>query len=234
MARPTQLTPEGDWLVWLLLAGRGFGKTKTGAEDASDFLRRNERVRMAFVGATFTDFRDTMVEGESGILGVLPPSALRGGSVESAWNRSLGELFLSNGSRIKGFSAEQPERLRGPQHHRVWADELAAWVYPEAWDQMMFGLRLGKRPQAVVTTTPKPTKLVKALLAAPTTHVTTGSTYDNIENLAPTMAAQILAKYEGTRLGRQELYAEMLLDTPGALWTMDVIEDNRAVLIGAP
>ena len=149
----------------------------------------------------------------------------------SAWNRSLAELFLSNGSRIKGFSAEQPERLRGPQHHRAWADELAAWKYPEAWDQMMFGLRLGQRPQAVVTTTPKPNKLVKALLASPTTLVTRGSTYDNLANLAPTMAAQILAKYEGTRLGRQELYAELLLDTPGALWTMEMIDGRRVTLM---
>lgn len=209
------------------MAGRGFGKTLVGSEDASDFLRRNERVRMAFVGATFTDFRDTMIEGETGVLSVLPPSALKGGAVDTAWNRSLGELFLANGSRIKGFSAEQPERLRGPQHHRVWADELAAWTYPEAWDQLMFGLRLGQNPQAVVTTTPKPTKLVRALLDSPTTIVTRGSTYDNIANLAPTMAAQILAKYEGTRLGRQELYGELLLDTPGALWTMDVIEAAR-------
>lgn len=193
----------------------------------SDYLRTNDDVRVALIGPTFMDCRDTMVEGESGLLAVLPPAALRGGSRATAWNRSLGELFLANGSRAKCFSAEEPDRLRGPQHHRAWCDELAAWKYPDTWDQMMFGLRLGQRPQVVVTTTPKPVPLVKALMKAKSTVLTRGSTYDNITNLAPTMAAQILAKYEGTRLGRQELYAEILEDVEGALWKRDTIEEHR-------
>ena len=169
-----------------------------------------------------------MIEGQSGLLAVVPPEALRGGSVSSAWNRSLGELFFENGARIKCFSAEEPERLRGPQHHRAWADELGAWRYQqETWDQMQFGLRLGDQPQIVVTTTPKPTPLLRQLLTADNTYLTRGSTYDNLANLAPTMAATILAKYEGTRLGRQELYGEILEDVEGALWTAQLIDDNR-------
>jgi phage terminase large subunit-like protein len=125
--------------------------------------------RIAVVAPTAADARDTCIEGDSGLLNVLPREAVQ------TWNRSLGELILINGTRYKAFSADEPERLRGPQHHRAWADELAAWRYPEAWDQLMFGLRLGDHPQAVVTTTPKPTPLVKALVAAKTSFVTRGS-----------------------------------------------------------
>jgi len=214
------------------MAGRGFGKTRVGAEDISDYARKYADVRVALVGKTSADCRDTMVEGESGLLSVLPPSALRGGSVSTAWNRSLGEVFFSNGAKAKCFTAEEPDRLRGPQHHRAWADELAAWKYPETWDQLMFGLRLGAHPQAVVTTTPRPVDIVRKLLKAETTVKTFGSTYDNLANLAPAFAAQILAKYEGTRLGRQELMAELLDDVPGALWTLARIDALR--LTAAP
>lgn len=143
------------------------------------------------------------------------------------WNRSLGELILLNGSRFKCFSAEEPERLRGPQHHRAWADELAAWKYTETWDQLLFGLRLGQHPQAVVTTTPKPTQLIKSLATAPTTKITRGNTFDNAANLAPAALDQLKAKYEGTRLGRQELYAEILGDLPGALWSLTTLDAYR-------
>lgn len=220
-ARPEQLTPEGDWLTWLILAGRGWGKTRTGAEDVSWYGHANPGSRIAVVAPTSADARDTCIEGESGLLGVLPQKSVK------AWNRSLGELILVNGTRYKCFSAEEPERLRGPQHHRAWADELAAWKYTETWDQLLFGLRLGNHPQAVVTTTPKPTMLIKSLAAAATSHITRGSTFDNAANLAPSALEQLRTKYEGTRLGRQELNAEILGDLPGALWSLSTLDAYR-------
>lgn len=218
--RPTQTPPDGDWLVWLILAGRGFGKTRTGAEWIAEQAWRHPGTRWAIVAPTFGDARDTCVEGESGLLHAL------GGEVKT-WNRSLGELELVGGSKVKLFSADEPERLRGPQHHGAWCDELAAWRYPEAWDQLQFGLRLmapGLEPRTVVTTTPKPTKLVRGLVDRGTTHVTRGSTFENEANLAPAALEELRSLYEGTRIGRQELYAELLLDTPGALWTMAMLD----------
>ncbi len=220
-ARPDQITPQGDWLTWVIIAGRGWGKTRTGAEDAAWAGLHNPGWRIAVVAPTSADARDTCIEGDSGLLNVLPREAIQ------AWNRSLGELILVNGTRYKTFSADEPERLRGPQHHRAWADELAAWRYPEAWDQLMFGLRLGDHPQAGVTTTPKPTPLVKSLVAAPTSKVTRGSTFDNAANLAPSALAMLRERYEGTRLGRQELEAEILGDLPGALWSMAGLDAYR-------
>jgi phage terminase large subunit-like protein len=221
--RPSQAPPDGDWLVWLILAGRGWGKTRTGAEWLAESALRTAGSRWAVVAPTYADARDTCVEGESGLLAVLP------GAVQQ-WNRSLGELTLSNGSRIKLFSADEPERLRGPQHHGAWCDEPASWRYgTEAWDQLQFGLRLGDHPRTVVTGTPKPIRLVKTLAerGAPEVVITRGSTFDNAANLAPAALAELRARYEGTRLGRQELYAELLLDTPGALWTQATIDDDR-------
>lgn len=221
LARPSQLTPVGKWLVWLMLAGRGFGKTRSGAEDIVWHAQCNPGHRIAIVAPTYSDARDTCVEGESGILSILPRQCI------DTWNRSMGELILYNGSRFKLFSADEPERLRGPQHHRAWADELGAWRYPETWDQLLFGLRLGADPRAIVTTTPKPTKLIKELARSKTTVVTRGSTFDNAKNLAPAALAQLKAKYEGTRLGRQELEAEILEQSEGALWTLEMIENAR-------
>ena len=188
-ARAEQVAPPGDWLTWVILAGRGWGKTRTGAEDVAWSGMSNPGWRIAVVAPTAADARDTCIEGDSGLLKVLPREAVQ------TWHRSLGELILVNGTRYKTFSAEEPERLRGPQHNRAWADELAAWRYPEAWDQLMFGLRLGQHPQAVVTTTPKPTPLVKALVAAKTSHVTRGSTFDNAANLAPSALQMLKEKY---------------------------------------
>lgn len=220
-ARKDQLTPDGDWDSWLILAGRGWGKTRTGAEDVAWYGERNPGARIAVVAPTAADARDTCVEGESGLLSVLPVESVR------TWNRSLGELILVNDTRFKLFSAEEPERLRGPQHHRAWCDELGAWKYPETWDQLLFGLRLGTHPQTVVTTTPKPNALVKALVAHPKTQITRGSTYDNAANLAPAALARLREKYEGTRLGRQELHAEILGDLPGALWSQATLDTYR-------
>lgn len=226
--RPSQITPDGDWRTWLALAGRGWGKTLAGAEDVKRYGLDHPGSRIAIVARTFADARDTCVEGESGLLSCLPPSTVR------AWNRSLGELILTNGTRYKLYSADEPDRLRGPQHHRAWSDELASWglgteqsQWPAAWDMLQFGLRLGDDPRNVVTTTPRPTKLIRHLLGDPLTHVTRGSTAENADNLAPAFLQQIVARYEGTRLGRQELNAELLEDVPGALWTYSMFEDRR-------
>ena len=222
-ARPEQLPPnETDWSYWLYLAGRGAGKTRSCAEWLADKAITNPGTRHAIVAKTFSDGRDTCVEGESGILGVLNRYDMVGN-----WNRSHGGLWLKNGSQIQVYSAEEPDRLRGPQNHYAWADELAAWKYAETWDQLNFGLRLGQHPQAVIATTPRPTKLVKGILNDPITVVSRGSTYDNLGNLAPSYATKILSKYEGTRLGRQELYGEILDDVEGALWTNALIEETR-------
>ena len=159
-----------------------------------------------------------MVEGESGILNVCTPEERP--KVVSARNR----LEWPNGAKTLLFSAESPERLRGKQHAKLWCDELAAWRYPESWDQAVFGLRLGDKPQAVITTTPRPTKLLRELLESPLIFTTKSATYDNLANLPEAFAHKILRAYEGMRLGRQELEAELLLDTPGALWTRAMIE----------
>ena len=214
----------GDWTTWLLLAGRGWGKTRVGAEDVGWYGQRNAGSRIAIVAATIADARDTCVEGESGLLAVIPSMCVE------TWNRSLGELILTNGTRYKLFSGEEPERLRGPQHHRAWCDEMAAWRQPETWDQVQFGLRLGTNPQAVVTTTPKPTPLIRALMKRTGTIVTRGSTFDNAANLSASALINLRERYEGTRLGRQELEAELLIDVPGALWTVDMLDGARAKL----
>jgi len=221
-ARPAQLPPQGNWRVWLLLAGRGFGKTRTGAEMIRARVAASTARRLALVAPTAADARNVMVEGESGILTISPP-----------WDRpryepSKRRLTWPNGAIATLYSAEEPERLRGPQHDATWCDELGSWRYPEAWDMLMFGLRLGDDPRVVVTTTPRPTKLIRALIADPTAVVTRGSTYENRANLAPAFFDQIIRKYEGTRLGRQEIEAELLDDVPGALWTRGIIEAARA------
>jgi phage terminase large subunit-like protein len=222
-ARAEQVTPKGKWRIWLILAGRGWGKTRTGAEDVAAYALWHPRVRVGVIAPTFADARDVCVEGESGLLSVLPPECVKG------WYRSTGELALVNGSRIKIFSADQPERLRGPQHHRVWCDELGAWGSRGAFDQMMFGLRLGRDPRVVVTTTPRNTEIVRELMSRVGDDVllTRGRTIENEAHLASCVLEQLRARYDGTRLGRQELDAELLEDTEGALWTRELIEKRR-------
>lgn len=220
-ARPDQLTPPGNWPIWLALAGRGWGKTRTGAEDVAWFGAQTPGARIAIIAPTFADARDTCVEGESGLLEVLPKACV------DTWNRSIGELTLWNGTRYKLFSATEPERLRGPQHHRAWGDEVAAWPDPAAWDQMLFGLRLGAHPQVIATTTPKPTPLIRRIVKTPGAMITRGSTFDNSANLPESALEHLKARYEGTRLGRQELYAELLEDVQGALWTNAMIDATR-------
>lgn len=221
-ARPNQLPPEGDWRTWLILAGRGFGKTRTGAEYVRMMVEAGRVGRIALVGQTAADVRDTMIEGESGIMAISPPW------FEPKYEPSKRRLTWPNGARATAYSADEPRQLRGPQHELAWADELASWTTAEAWDQLMFGLRLGDDPRAVVTTTPRPTSVIRDLVKDPTTHVTRGSTYDNLANLAPAFIDKIITKYEGTRLGRQELYAEILDDVPGALWNRAMLAEARA------
>ena len=205
-ARSAQQAPEGNWRIWLLLAGRGFGKTRTGAELIRARAVARVARRLALVAPTASDARDVLVEGESGILAISPP-----------WERpryepSKRRLTWPNGAIATLFSADEPERLRGPQHDTAWCDELASWRYPETWDMLMFGLRLGSDPRVVVTTTPRPTKLIRELIADPAVIVTRGTTHENRANLAPVFLGQIVRKYQGTRLGRQELQAELLED----------------------
>jgi phage terminase large subunit-like protein len=218
-ARPNQIMPSGAWRVWLILAGRGFGKTRTGSEAVRAWARSNRYVNL--IGATADDARDIMIEGESGVLAICPNNE------RPQYKKSERKLVWPSGCLSLIFTADEPERLRGKQHEKIWCDELGAWRYAEAWDQAMFGLRLGTNPQAIVTTTPRPTKEIKTLLASPTTHTTRGTTYDNRANLAPAFYTEIISRYEGTRLGRQEINAEVLEDVDGALWTLTMLDAHR-------
>ena len=224
IARPNQLPPPGGWWqVWLLLAGRGFGKTRTLSEWVCEQVASGRASRIALVAATAADARDVLVEGQSGIL-VVAPSPFR-----PIYEPSKRRLTWPNGAIATTFSAEEPDRLRGPQHDAAICDELASWSRPETWDMLQFGLRLGRHPRCLVATTPRPTKLIRELLAREghDVVVTRGSTYENRANLAPGFFDQIIRKYEGTRLGRQELDAELLDDTPGALWSHAIIDAVR-------
>lgn len=221
--RPKQSTPPGEWRVWLILAGRGFGKTRTGAEFIREQVHSGTVGRIALVGATAADVRDTMIEGESGLLAVFPPDQ------RPRYEPSKRRITFHNGATAVAFSADEPDRLRGPNHDLAWADELAAWRYDDAWDQLMLGLRLGDHPRVVVTTTPRPVPIIRRLAKQEdgTVHVTTGSTYENAANLAGDFIAEMKRRYEGTRLGRQELEAQILDDVEGALWNRDMIDALR-------
>lgn len=209
--------------MWLILAGRGFGKTRVGAETVRRWARKYRYVNL--IGATSDDARDIMINGESGILAICPPSE------RPRYIQNASRLEWPNGAQSLIFTAAEPERLRGKQHEKLWADELGAWRYPEAWDQALMGLRLGDNPQAIVTTTPRPTKIIKGLSTDPTVTITRGSTYDNRDNLAPSFFDEIIKRYEGTRLGRQELNAEILDDNPNALWKRADIDRARGVKV---
>ena len=225
-ARPKQINPLEDHLIWLILAGRGWGKTRTGAQDLALYALRNPNTISAVVAPTHGDLRRTCFDGESGLLSVIPEECFRQeGSGYSSYRGE--EIHLHNGSKIIGYAAINPERLRGAQFHRAWCDELAAWRYSEAFDQLMFGLRLGDNPQCGITTTPKPIPLIKSLVDRDDVIVTRGNTFENEENLAATALSMFKERYEGTTLGRQELYAEILEDYEGALWNNRMIEQTR-------
>ncbi|MGF7160279.1 phage terminase large subunit-like protein [Rhodoligotrophos appendicifer] len=232
-ARTDQLPPDithydDDWTVWLLLGGRGAGKTRTGAEwikkqVSEDLAFRDAPARrIALVGQTLADVRSVMVEGESGLL-----------NIHKSWERPVFEpskrtVTWRNGAIAQLFSAEEPDGLRGPQFDVAWCDEIAKWRHAqETWDMLQFGLRLGAHPRVVATTTPRPVPLIRQLIADPGTRVTRSATRDNAKNLAPSFLAVIERKYKGTVLGRQELEGELIEDDPNALFKRSDIEEAR-------
>lgn len=220
-ARPDQLAPGGDWRTWLILAGRGWGKSRTGSELVREWALGSP-CRIALVGLTAADARDVMVEGESGILAVHPDHE------KPLYEPSKRRLTWPNGSIATCYNASEPDQLRGPQHHKAWIDEFAKFpAAQDLWDQLTFGMRLGDKPQAVVTTTPRPIPIIKRMMADKGTVTTRGATKDNTANLAPGAVAAMMERYEGTRLGRQELEGEIVDDVVGALWTRSMLDANR-------
>jgi len=222
-ARPTQVAPPGnEWTVWFIMTGRGWGKTRSAAEFIREEVRDGRGHRVALVGETAGDVRDTMIEGESGILAISPPDEC------PKYEPSKRRLTWPNGAVGTTFSAEEPDQLRGPEHDLAWCDELAAWKYlRKTWDNMLMGLRIGENPRCVATTTPRPLSVIREIIADKFTVVTRGTTYDNLANLAEPFRRKVIARFEGTRLGRQELRGELLDDVPGALWTRAMIDANR-------
>lgn len=225
--RPEQIPPIAFALVlfWLICAGRGYGKTRVGAQWVIEQAERDKRARIALLSGTPGDCREVMVEGESGILACSPPWFY------PKYEPSKRRLTWPNGAIATTYSAANPDELRGPQHTKAWVDEIAGWRNQAraivALDNLRLGLRLGDHPQGLITTTPKPIKVVRDLLKDDMVAVTYGSTYDNLANLAPSFAKTVLAKYEGTALGSQELYGKLLEDIQGALWRRTWIESNR-------
>ncbi len=234
VARPKQLPPGSpgadsqrtDWRYWLLMSGRGFGKTRTGAEAVREQVREGRRRYIAFVAPTLDDGRKIMIEGPSGILTVSPPDE------RPRWIRDKRELHWPNGAIGYLYTSEEPERLRGPEHDYAWCEELGAWRRAEAtWSNLRFGMRRrgprGDSPVYVLTTTPRPTPLMRKLVADPKTELVGGTTYENRANLDEEFVSSVLTEYEGTRLGDQELLGKLLGDTPGALWKPSLIESMR-------
>lgn len=223
-ARPNQLPPEGNWSNWVVLAGRGFGKTRIGSEWIRKIARENPGCRIALVAETAADARDVMILGDSGLIACDPTLSL------DSWSPTNRRLTWPNGSQAWCYNATEPDQLRGPQHHFAWVDELAKFRYMQAtWDQLLFGLRLGVHPQVLVTTTPQPKPLIKELVAkeGKGTYVTRGSTLDNSANLAASTVKNLYDRYGNTRLGRQELEGEILGDVPGALWNYNMLDESR-------
>lgn len=225
-ARAEQLPPAGDWRVWLMMAGRGFGKTRAGAEWVRGIAEKDSRARIALVAATLGEARGVMVDGESGLLAIAPPGD------RPRYEPSLRRLRWPSGAIATLYGAAEPESLRGPQHSHAWADEIAKWAYGEAaWDNLMLGLRAGEHPRVLATTTPRPVALVRRLVAADGVAVTYGRTIDNAANLAPGFLDAMLADHAGTRFGRQELNGELIEDVADALWPRALIECVRVRIV---
>ncbi len=220
-AHPGQLPGREDWTLWLIRAGRGFGKTRAGAEWVQAYARAHVSARIALVGASRDDVRQVMVEGPSGLIA----TARHGERIE--WRPTTGEVRFASGARAFVYSAGAPEGLRGPEHHAAWCDELAKWRHGEAtWDNLMLGMRLGERPQVLVTTTPRPNPLMRRVMAEPGLIETRGGTNDN-PHLAAGVRARFVAQYGGSKLGRQELDGEMVDDLTDALWTRALLDRQR-------
>ncbi len=221
-ARDNQIPPKELWAIWLLLAGRGFGKTRTGAEWVRTRVESGRASRIALVARTPADARDIMIQGESGLLNVCPPW------FKPVFEPTKRRLTWPNGATAFLFSSYEPDQLRGPQFDTAWCDELASWEYPrETWDNLAFAVRLGDDPRFVVTTTPKPIALLRELVVRTDVIVTRGSSYDNEANLSFGFFSQVRSRYEGTRTGRQEIYAELLDQAEDALWERQWIDDAR-------
>ncbi|MEM8696480.1 MAG: terminase family protein [Pseudomonadota bacterium] len=225
--RSAQKPPAGDWRVWTILAGRGFGKTRAGAEWVRDIAKKDGSARIALVATSLHEARSVMVEGASGLLAVTPPGE------DILWAPSLRRLAWPNGARATLYSAAEPDSLRGPEHSHAWCDEIGKWRDGEAaWDNLMMGMRSGAAPRTLATTTPRPVALVKRLIRAAErgeggTVMTRGRTRDNRAYLAPGFVAAVEAAYGGTRLGRQELDGELIEDVDGSLWPRALIEACR-------
>lgn len=223
-ARDNQIVTDSDrYNIHLFLAGRGWGKTLTGAYDIIQYCLINSGVICGVIAPTYGDLKRVVFSGDSGFMNIIDRDLLGG----TGYNKSDSEITFFNGSKIIGFPAIEPDRLRGVQFHRAWCDELASWRYRESWDNLMMALRLGQDPKCIITTTPRPTKLIKELAKRSDTQIIKGNTFDNIDNLAPSAIAMLKERYEGTRIGRQELYAEILEDVEGALFNGQLIEEGR-------
>lgn len=222
-ARSDQLPPDEDWTTWLLLGGRGAGKTRAGAEWVLEQISSGRARRIALVGETIHDASDIMVEGPSGLKTISPPD------FQPHFQRAERRLTWPNGGQAFLFSAKDPEGLRGPQFDAAWCDELAKWrLGREAWDMLQFALRMGERPRQVITTTPRPSKLLREIIDDQNTIMTKASTYANRANLADAFFRAVIKKYEGTRLGAQELQGKLMEDHPGALWSRILLDETRA------
>lgn len=227
-ARPAQRSPRGDWRTWLILAGRGFGKTRAGAEWVRAHAEANPAARIALIGASLGEARAVMVEGESGLLAIAPAET------RPAWEPSLKRLRWPNGACAFLYSAAEPEGLRGPEHDAAWADEIAKWPNGlAAWDNLMMTLRLGARPRVVATTTPRPVPLIRRLVAETGVTITRGTTEDNRAHLPAAFRQAMAEMYGGTRIGRQELDGELIDELPGALWRRALIEGCRVRTVPA-
>lgn len=220
-ARPSQLQPAGDWVIWFLLAGRGFGKTETGSQWIHERVRLGLARSIVLIERTPADARETMVEGRTGIL------ATAGRHERPLWEPAKSRLTWPNGAKARVLTAAEPDKARGINADTLWGEELAVWGAPETWSNAMLGLRVGEDPRALITTTPQPTPLVRSLLADPCVKVTRGSTFENRANLADAYIKAVVEPLMGTRRGRRELEAEVLLDADGALWSRDKLDELR-------
>jgi len=230
--RPPYDDPDHPWLVWGYFGGRGTGKTRAGAEWVLDLVWNQGYKRIALIGRTPADVRDVMIYGDSGIMACSDPHP------RPAHEPTKRRLIFPNGAQCFTYSAAAPSQLRGPQHDGAWGDELAAWTdapkgdaLDTSYNNLMLGLRLGKNPKALFTTTPKRVRIIREIAERKTTVITTGTTYENLDNLAPSFRENVLQAYEGTRIGQQELLGLMMTDVDGAMWTMDMIDPNRGELL---
>lgn len=223
-ARPKQvIRDEDEYNIFFLLAGRGFGKTLAGAMDMISYCLKKPNVNCGVVAPTYSDLTKVCFQGESGIISLIDKDLL----AWKGYNKSSQEITFYNGSKIIGFPATEADRIRGQNFHRAWCDELASWRYRETFDNLMMALRLGDNPKCIITTTPRPTPLVKELFERKDVKKITGSTFENKDNLAKSTIEMLKERYENTRLGRQELYAEILEDIEGSLFKRDLIDASR-------